>query len=116
MSTLAPRHSSPLEPLTPLDVLLSSSFSSGSVYSSTFVSDSASDSVSAPRAFDVSQSISLWSHHRLDTLSPPIRVVYSHRSRSDRVTIYCTIVFCLFVMDFLISVNSAYFMAPSREE
>ena len=60
-STLAPLHSAPLDPLTPLDVLLSSSFSSGSAYTSTSFSDSISDSdsesVSASRSFAVFQSI-----------------------------------------------------------
>ena len=69
-STLAPLHSAPLDPLTPLDVLLSSSFSSGSACTSTsasdFIYDADSEYVSAPRSFAVSQSMPFWSHHRLD--------------------------------------------------
>ena len=121
--TLAPLHSAPLDPLTPLDVLLSSSvyfsFSSGSACTSTSLSDSISDSdseyVSAARYFDVSQSMPFWSDHLLDTPTPPLGVVCSHRSRIGRVAMYCATVFCLFVIYFLISVNPAYFMAPTRE-
>ena len=77
-STLAPLHSTPLDPLTPLDVLLSSyfsfSFSSGSACTSTSSSDSIydfdSESVSAARSFAVSQSMPFWSHHLLDTPPP----------------------------------------------
>ena len=118
-STLAPIHSAPLDPLTPLDMLLSSSFSSGSDCTSTSASDSISDAdsgyVSAARAFTVYQSMPFWSHHHLDTLAPPLCVVRSHRSRSGRIEMYYAIVFCLFVIDFLISVNPASFMIPVRE-
>ena len=92
-SALAPLHSAPLETLAPLDVLLSSSFFSGSVCTTTSASDSDSDSVSAACAFDVSQSIPFCSHHFLDTLVPPLCVVCSQRSRSGRVAIYCATVF-----------------------
>ena len=102
-----------------MDVILSSYFSSGSACTSTSTSNSISDAdseyVSAARAFAVSQSMPFWSHHHLDTLTLPLCVVRLHRSRSGRVAMYYTIVFCLFVIDFLISVNPAYFMAPSRE-
>ena len=59
-STLAPLHSAPLEPLTPLYVLLSSPPTSVSASTSTSASDSTSDSdsesvarASAARYFDV---------------------------------------------------------------
>ena len=120
-STLAPLHSAPLDTLTPLDVLLSSSlsFSSGSASTSTSPSDSISDSnsesASAARSFDVSQSMPFWYYQLLDTLSPPLVVVRLHRSRIGRVAMYCATVFCLFVIYFLIYVNPASFMAPTRE-
>ena len=112
-STLPPLHSAPLDPLTPLDVLLYSSFyfsfPSGSAHTSTSSSDSISDSdpesISDARSFPVSQSTPFWSHHLLDTHAPTLSVVYSHRSRIGRVAMYCATVFCLFVIDFLISLN-----------
>ena len=117
--TLALLHSAPLDPLTPLDVLLSSSLSSGSAYTSTSssdsISDSESESVSAARSFAISQSIPFCSPHRLDTPAPLLCVARSHRSRSGRVAMYCATVFCIFVIDFLISVNPTSFMAPARE-
>ena len=90
--TLAPLHSALLDLLTPLDVLLSSSFFSGSACTSTSASNSISDAnseyVSAARSFVVSQSMRFWSHHRLETLAPPLCVVCSHRSRIFCVAMY----------------------------
>ena len=78
-STLALLHSSPLDPLTPLDMLLSSPPNSGSASTSTSASDSTPDSESVAIAstacsFTVFQSITFWYHHRRDTLAPvPLR-------------------------------------------
>ena len=78
--TLAPLHYAPLDPLTPLDTLLSSSFfyRFACTYTSTSDSVSESESVSAALAFAVTQSIPFWSHHRLDTLAPPLSVWFVH--------------------------------------
>ena len=42
-------------------------------------------------------------------------MVCSCRSISGRVAMYCATVFCLFVIDFLVVVNPASFMPPTRE-
>ena len=109
-STLAPLHSAPLEPLSPL-----SEFRASSSYMSVPNSESDSESVSAPLAFAFSQSIPFWSHHLIVTLAPLICVVPSQRSRSGRVAMYCATVFCLMFIDVRTSLKPASFMAPSRE-
>ena len=77
-STLAPPHSTPLDPLTPLYMLLpspnlpsppSSCSASTSTSASNSTSDSNSQSVaraSAASSFAVFKSIPFWSHHRRD--------------------------------------------------
>ena len=72
-------------------------------------------SISTPFDFAVSQSISAWFHHLIGTLAPSLALAPSHRSRSVRVAMYCVTVFCLFAMDFLMSVSPASLMAPSRD-
>ena len=86
--SLSPLHSTPLDTLTPLDVLLSYPPTSGSA--STSASDSTSDSksesesvsrASAAVSFAVFKSMPFYSHHRRDTLAPALCVVRSQRSR-----------------------------------
>ena len=94
-STLSPLHSAPLDPLTPLDVLLYSPPTSGSASTSTYASDSSYDSDSEPesvsrayaaRSFAVSKLMPFCSHHRQDTLAPALCVVRSLSSRIGQVT------------------------------
>ena len=122
--TLAQLHSAPLDPLTPLDVLLSSPTTSGSASTSTSASDSTSDSdsesesvsrASAARSFAVFKSMLLCYHQHRDTLAPALYVVRSQRFRIGRVAMYCATVFCRLVMDSRISINSAFRMPPCRE-
>ena len=108
--TLAPIHYTPLDPLTPLDVLLFSPPTSVSASTSTSASDSTSDSdsesvarASAARSVDVFKSIPLLSYHCRDTLAPALCVACSQRSRIGHVVMYCVTVFCLLVMAFRIS-------------
>ena len=98
--TLAPLHSTPLDPLTPLDVLLYSPSTSGSTSTSTSASKSTSDhdSESVARAstahsFAVFKSMPFRSHQRQDTLSPALCMDRSQRYRIVRVAIYCATVF-----------------------
>ena len=107
-SALAPLHSDPLDPLA---LLVSSRSSSPSVS----VSDPPVLSCSTPFDFAVPQSMSAWFHHLIGTFAPSFALAPSHRSRSGRVEMYCATVFCLFAIDFRMSVSPASRMAPTRD-
>ena len=119
VSTLALLYSAPLDPLTPLYVLLSSSPTSGSASTSVSVSTSASGSeyvarASAARSFSVSRFIPSWSHYLWDTLDPSLCLSRSQRSIIGRIAMYCATIFYLLVTDFLIPSNPESCMASFR--
>ena len=124
-STLALLHSAPLDPLTPLDVILSPPPTSGSGSTSTYASDSTSDSdsesesvsrASAAHSFAVFKSMPFCFHHRQNTFSPALCVVRSQRPIIGRVAMYCATVLCLLVMDSRISITPLIPWPPAERD
>ena len=102
-----PLHSAPLRSIPLHSAPLNYFSPPGSVFDSESNSDSETVASSTALFFAPSKLMLDCYHHRQDTLTSGCRVSHSQRSRTGRVAINCTTVFCLLVTDFLISSNPA---------